>query len=479
LTIANDISRPESSGHASAGRSTSLGKYRLLARLGHGGMAEVYLAVAQGAMNVNRLVVVKRLRDEQSEDENARNMFLDEARLAARLAHPNVVQTFEAGTEGGSYYLAMEYVEGQPLSRVLTAQKRADQPMDPKVAARICADALQGLHYAHEATDFDGTPLEIVHRDVSPQNIMLTYDGVVKIVDFGIAKAAGTAQTEHGVFKGKVAFMAPEQLLGGQVDRRVDVFAAGIVLWEAVTGQHLFADETPAKTLYNLVNKPIPRATQFRADLPKALDDVLAKALEREPADRYATAREMRDALEAFIEGAGGVHAEHVGELVMRHFKDTRTKVQKEIQAQLAAMAIGRNAATPGSSFSSGTHIRAPSVTLVDLSDATAIRTASTSAQAFRVVTSASVVAPPSSTKRIAFAVWVAVTIAGLGASGLAVVRSQSASVSPPVTTPSVPVAAPSPAQAPIVTTPALPERLAAAPATGTTPALSQRRRRR
>src|SRR4029079_1525018 len=157
-------------------------------------------------------------------------------------------------------YLAMEYIDGQPLSRVLKALTRANRRMDPKIAARICADALQGLHDAHELTDFDDSALDIVHRDVIPQNIMLTYDGVVKIVDFGIAKAAGTMQTELGVFKGKVGFMAPEQLIGGPVDRRVDVFAAGIVLWEAVTGQHLMADETPAKTLYNLMNKEIPRA---------------------------------------------------------------------------------------------------------------------------------------------------------------------------------------------------------------------------
>ncbi|HVH41967.1 MAG TPA: serine/threonine-protein kinase, partial [Labilithrix sp.] len=220
-------------------RAVGFGKYRLFARLGSGGMADVYLAVAHGAMNVNRLVVVKRLRDEHTNESNSREMFLNEARLAARLNHPNVIQTFEAGSEAGSFFLAMEYVDGQPLSRVLTSLKRQGEVLEPRLAARVCSDALNGLHYAHELTDFDGSALEIVHRDVSPQNIMLTYEGTVKLVDFGIAKAAGSSQTAHGVFKGKVAFMAPEQVRGENVDRRADLFAAGIVLWEAVTGKHL------------------------------------------------------------------------------------------------------------------------------------------------------------------------------------------------------------------------------------------------
>jgi serine/threonine-protein kinase len=288
--------------------AAALGKYRMVARLGIGGMAEVYLAVARGAMNVNRLVVIKRLRDEHAGDDASREMFLNEARLAARLNHANVIQTFEAGSENGIYFLAMEYVDGQPFSRILSRLKKDDRLIDPSLAARLCADALSGLHYAHELADFDGTPLEIVHRDVSPQNLMLTYDGVVKLVDFGIAKAAGSSQTAHGVFKGKVAYMAPEQVVGDKIDRRADLFAAGVVLWEALTGKPLIADETPAKTLYNLLNKPLPRVSEFRPDIPSALDDVVAKALERDVDKRFPTAKAMREALEACISGSSGTN---------------------------------------------------------------------------------------------------------------------------------------------------------------------------
>jgi eukaryotic-like serine/threonine-protein kinase len=467
--------RPDQDGPSPARSSTSLGKYRLIARLGTGGMAEVFLAVAQGAMNVNRLVVVKRLRDQQADDESSRTMFLNEARLAARLAHPNVIQTFEAGTEGGSYFLAMEYVDGQPLSRVLTALKRAHRRMDPKLAARICADALQGLHYAHDLTDFDGSALQIVHRDVSPQNIMLTYDGVVKIVDFGIAKAAGTSQTEHGVFKGKVAFMAPEQLLGGAVDRRVDVFAAGIVLWEAVTGQHLMAADTPAKTLYNLMNKVIPRASEICPDVPSALDDILARALERDADRRYASAREMRDALEGFIASSGGITAEAIGTLVTSFFADTRAKVQREVKTQLAVLSLGRQSdpALQLNPHLSGTHIRSDGSTLVDLSDSTAIRTASMSGGGFRVVTATGVtgVAPVSRTRRIAMVVWIAVTLGAVGVSGLALSRSQqSPPPAPLVATAAVvaPVAPPVPVVATPAPMPAPTAEHASAPATGT-----------
>jgi len=447
---------PDGQGSAAADPrgSASLGKYRLIARLGTGGMAEVYLAVAQGAMNVNRLVVVKRLRDEQADDESARTMFLNEARLAARLAHPNVIQTFEAGTEAGSYYLAMEYIDGQPLSRVLTSLRRMQRRMEPKVAARICAEALQGLHYAHELRDFDGSELSIVHRDVSPQNIMVTFDGVVKIVDFGIAKAVGTAQTEHGVFKGKVAFMAPEQLVGVMVDRRADIFAAGIVLWEALTGKHLMAAETPAKTLHNLINMDIPRASTVCADIPPALDDIVAKALERDVDDRYATAREMRDALEGWIASAGGIGPEQIGALVATYFAETRTRIQNEVRAQLAALSLARQSdpALRINPHLSGTHIRTESATLIDLSDVTQFGTASMSGKSFRVITSAALargeLAPPL-TKRAVMIAWVAVTLGAVVVSGLALARSlRPAPVAPPVAATGGPIVA-APALAP------------------------------
>lgn len=428
----NDQAPPE--GSAAARRALAFGKYRLFARLGTGGMADVYLAVAQGAMNVNRLVVIKRLRDEQANDPGAREMFLNEARLAARLNHPNVIQTFEAGHEGGSYFLAMEYVDGQPLSRVLTKMKRDGKTIEPRLAARICSEALLGLHYAHELCDFDGTELKIVHRDVSPQNVMLTYDGRVKLVDFGIAKAVGTTQTAHGVFKGKVAFMAPEQVLGEDVDRRADLFAAGIVLWETVTGKPLMAEENPAKTLYNLMNKAIPRASEANPEVPAALDDIIARSLERDVSKRYQTAKEMRDALEGFITSTGSLDSDAIGELTKRLFTETREKVQAQIKAQLVTLTFRDSDPSLDANSSEDelglTHVRSTGPMLIDLGDGATVESSLSNAAMFRVVTTGSAAMPappPSRTKRIALVAWVGITLLALGASGVALMRSQKA----------------------------------------------------
>ncbi|WP_394836564.1 serine/threonine protein kinase [Pendulispora rubella] len=321
-------------------RSFSLGKYYLFARLGSGGMADAYLAVARGALNINKLAVVKRLREEHASDPDAREMFLNEARLAARLNHPNVIQTFEAGSEGGCYFIAMEYVDGQPLSRISRRLKRKGRRIDPTIGARICSNALEGLHHAHELADFDGTPLRMVHRDVSPQNIMVTYDGRVKVLDFGIAKAVGTSQTAHGIFKGKLAFMAPEQLVGDKVDHRADLFSMGICLWEAATGESLLADETPAKTLFNLMNKSLPLASDVNSEVPEQLAAIIAKALERNPDDRYASAHEMHMALEEFIRSQRLVTEHDVGGLPRQLFGDTRERLQAETRDYVARLSL-------------------------------------------------------------------------------------------------------------------------------------------
>ena len=188
----------------------SIGKYRVIAKLGQGGMARVLLAAAAGPAGFNKLMVVKELREELAAEPEFLTMFLDEARLAARLNHPNVVTTYEVVTEGDRHYIAMDYLDGQPLNRLLHRISYSEMPLD--VHLRIICDALEGLHYAHTVADFDGSPLNVVHRDVSPHNIFVTYDGQVKLVDFGVAKAAGAAaQTQTGVFKGKIRYMAPEQ----------------------------------------------------------------------------------------------------------------------------------------------------------------------------------------------------------------------------------------------------------------------------
>ncbi|HKQ69926.1 MAG TPA: serine/threonine-protein kinase [Polyangiaceae bacterium] len=424
-----------------------MGKYRLIAHLGTGGMADVHLAVAKGALDVNKLVVIKRLHDEQAREETSREMFLNEARLAARLNHANVVQTSEAGSDQGHFYLVMEYVEGQPLSRVLANLRRKSSALAPLIAARVLADALTGLHYAHDLCDFDGTPLDIVHRDVSPQNIMITYDGAVKILDFGIAKVVGSDQTAHGVFKGKVAYMSPEQVLCQMVDRRADVFAAGIVLWEAVTGQRLMADDLPAKTLYNVMSKIIPRPSTIRA-VPAALDAVIVRALDRDPAARYQTAREMRDALEAFITQAGGFRNEAIGDYLRSMFAETRDKTRSLVRDQLAELSFARSGVSSMTRLSGGPEI-------IDLAEGDE-STGSTGRSRQRPTAAAGIsivgmVAPPRPNRLRAIGVALALVVAGGGGAALLMRSTTPPAASPPplpVATPATAVATPPPVEA-------------------------------
>ncbi|MEM9696613.1 MAG: serine/threonine-protein kinase, partial [Myxococcota bacterium] len=220
----------------------TFGKYRPVAELGQGGMADVILALSQGPIGFNKLVVIKRLRSHLADDPEFVGMLIDEARLAARLNHPNIVHTNEVGEIDGTFFIAMEYLEGQPLHRIKRRAKRHES-LDISLAMelQILADVLAGLHYAHELTDYDGTALQVVHRDVTPSNIFLTYDGVSKVLDFGIAKASGrTTETKTGVVKGKMTYMPPEQALGLEIDRRADIYSVGVMLWEAATGRRMW-----------------------------------------------------------------------------------------------------------------------------------------------------------------------------------------------------------------------------------------------
>ncbi len=329
-----------------AGATASFGKYKLFASLGRGGMADVFLAVARGPLGFNKLVVVKRLRTTLADDESFLNMFLDEARLAARLNHPNVVHTYEVGEQDGSYFIAMEYLEGQSLNRVIKDLAKRGEQLDEGVCARIVADALAGLHHAHTLRDYDGKPLEIVHRDVSPHNVFVTYDGQVKLVDFGIAKAASSSTvTEVGVLKGKVAYMAPEQAMGAPVDCRADVFGMGVVLWELLARRRLLAGDTAAATLHRLLNEPIPSISSVR-DVDAGLAAIVARALEKEADRRYQSAQEMREAIEAWIRVTGrDVRQEEIGAQITHLFHDVRDEVKRQVQEQ---MAMAANASSSG-----------------------------------------------------------------------------------------------------------------------------------
>jgi serine/threonine protein kinase len=323
---------------ASERTAAVVGKYQIFATLGKGGMAEVYLAILRGPLGFNKLAVIKRLRPHMAEDPSILGMFLDEARLAARLSHPNVIHTYDVAESNGAYFIAMEYLEGQPLNRVLVDLSRAGRPLPLPMGVRIIGDALQGLHYAHELTDYDGKPLEIVHRDVSPHNIFVTYDGQVKLVDFGIAKARlSRTHTEVGVLKGKVAYMSPEQALGEPVDRRADLFSMGAVLWEMITGRRLFGADSATATLHRLLNDPVPPPSAVGPCDPQ-LEAIVVKALAKAAGDRFRSAAEMRDALEGWLQARGHVVRQaDIGQLLGDAFREVRAQVQRQIQQQMAA----------------------------------------------------------------------------------------------------------------------------------------------
>ena len=320
--------------------TTAFGKYQLFASLGRGGMADVFLSVARGQMGFNKLAVIKRLRQALAEEPSFRNMFLDEARLAARLSHPNIVHTYEVGEQNGVYFIAMEYLEGQSLNKVLKESLRRKEGIEPELGARIIADALGGLAYAHGLADYDGRPLGVIHRDVSPHNIFVTYDGHTKVVDFGIAKAAlSSTETEVGVLKGKVAYMSPEQAMGGRIDQRADLFAMGIVLWEILARQRLMTGESAANTLHKLMNEPIPRVSQVFPGVDPELDAIVAKALEKDPQYRWQSAAEMRDALEVWLRSnPRPARQEEVGRKMLHLFSTVREEVQRQVQRHMAGI---------------------------------------------------------------------------------------------------------------------------------------------
>ncbi len=313
----------------------ALGRYTPIARLGKGGMAEVFLAIARGPMGFNKLTVIKRLRN--SEDAAHVQMFLDEARLAARLNHPNIVHTYEVGQAGASFFIAMEYLEGQTVRQIAAALASRGQWLSDPLVAYIAAHALKGLHHAHELCDFDGKPLGVVHRDVSPQNLFVTYTGEVKLLDFGIAKARGNAtETETGVLKGKVRYMAPEQVNGRSIDRRLDVFAFGVVMWELLARRPMFEGE-PVTILKRIGAEDAPSVRSVRPDVSPELDTIVLGALRREPGDRYATADAMRGDLEHFLRGhdAAALEKELI-RLMNDLFADTRDDVHQRIRSFLA-----------------------------------------------------------------------------------------------------------------------------------------------
>jgi serine/threonine-protein kinase len=300
-----------------SGVGTWLGRYQMLADLGSGGMASVHLARVVGPGPFRKLVALKRIHPHLTSRRDVVEMFLDEASIAGRISHPNTCGVVDFGEIDGTWYLAMEYLEGAPLSAVLKASARY-VARDPEavrdhvaVLCRVAVDACKGLHGAHEALDERGRPLAVVHRDVSPDNVFVTHDGVAKVMDFGIATGRGRIhQTSLGIMKGKTGYLAPESFAEGAVDRRVDVWAVGVVLWEGLCRERLFHRSTPAQTMSAILTGRVPPPSERRPEIPGSLDRVVLRALERDPARRWPTAAALGEALEEACAEAGLVASE-------------------------------------------------------------------------------------------------------------------------------------------------------------------------
>ena len=279
--------------------STRLGKYTLLKQLATGGMAELFLARAEGIEGFSKLVVLKRILPHRAADAKYVRMFLAEARLVATLDHPNIAHVYDIGIEDNEYFFAMEFVHGQDVRRIL--QRSPERRLRIEHALHIATGLCAGLHFAHEARSADGSSLAIVHRDVSPHNVLVSYDGMVKLVDFGVAKVAtGSGETREGMIKGKYGYLSPEQALAEPLDRRSDVFAIGILLWEMTVGRRLYKINGELATLQRIVYADAPRPSKLVAHYPPDLEQIVMKALNRARDERYQTAQELQVDLELY-----------------------------------------------------------------------------------------------------------------------------------------------------------------------------------
>jgi serine/threonine protein kinase len=308
-------------------------RYQPIAQIGRGGMAEVLLAMMDAGCGAKRLVVLKRIWPELATDPEFMTMFLDEARLSVRMNHPNVVRTYEVLARGAEATIAMEYLDGQPLTRVMN-RLRGTAELSIPLRLRILMSVLAGLEHAHTLTDLDGQPLEVVHRDVSPHNVFVTYDGQVKLVDFGVAKTlAASHHTRPGALKGKLAYMAPEQLQPVEVDRRADLFAVGVMLWEMLAGRRLWQGMNEVQIVSQLAAglpfPPLPTDGEF----PPGLDAICEQALHPNPQYRYQTAAEMEEDLERVLIGSEDSHARNLGRVVSLAFAAERAERQGLIEA--------------------------------------------------------------------------------------------------------------------------------------------------
>lgn len=332
------------------------GRYLLLDRIGSGGMAEVFRAVMPGAQGFRQTFVVKRILAERSRASDFVDMFVQEARIGSLLNHPNIVQVFDFGNVGGDYFLAMEYLRGRDVQALMRQLRRQNLMCPVPVAAFIAHEVAACLGYAHDLLGPEGKRLNIVHRDVSPSNIMCLRTGGVKLLDFGIAKAAGenTENTEQGLFKGKLAYVAPERIKNEPLDGRVDIFGLGVVLWEMLAGKRLFRGKSELETLNNVLEMPVPPPSIERPDVPASLDAVVMKALARNRNVRYPTGHAMAEDLEAVL-SLSGFNSRMLPDLMREAFgsdvsrsQESLSVVTPEMLAQLAEDSAVDSGTLPG-----------------------------------------------------------------------------------------------------------------------------------
>src|SRR6185436_4544067 len=305
-------------------KPTIFGKYLLLERVNVGGMAEVFIAKAFGVEGFERILAIKKILPTMAEDEEFITMFIDEARISVQLNHANIVHIHELGKHDEAYFIAMEYVSGRDLRTILERYRRRKELMPTAQAVFVTSKICEGLDYAHRKKDARGQELHIIHRDVSPQNILCSYEGEVKIIDFGIAKAANRSQkTQAGILKGKFGYMSPEQVRGLPIDRRSDVFAVGVILYEMLTGEKLFVGESDFSTLEKVRNAEVPLPTQFNPNIPAGLEKVVMKALTREAEDRYQWASDLQEDLMRFLLAGDAIYsAKHLSTFMKDAFAE-------------------------------------------------------------------------------------------------------------------------------------------------------------
>ncbi|MFC1655155.1 serine/threonine protein kinase, partial [Myxococcota bacterium] len=314
------------------------GDFVIVKHLSTGGMAEVYLARMSGVGGFTKPVALKLILPHLAADNMFIKMFLDEARLAVSLSHDHIAQILDLGELEDRYYIAMEFAHGRDLQQITNRTRKSGRLLPLPYAAKIISQIAEGLYYAHTKTSDQGESLGIVHRDVSPHNVILTFDGTAKLIDFGVAKARMTfEEEEEGVLKGKFSYMSPEQIRGMPVDPRSDIFALGIVLWEICTGAKLYRESSELLTMEAILRKPVPKPREMRGDMPPDLEAIILKALAKRAVDRFQSGQEMHAALEGYLGRSGwAVGSPHLSEFMKKLFPDeyeqTRVLLDQEQQ---------------------------------------------------------------------------------------------------------------------------------------------------